>query len=169
VALEFPIATSHSFDGCSPRYPDFEWSSTLTSIAAQGFGPANRGILLEASKVEVVKRTADSESTCPCDTSSARAPAKKKARVKPDSRLRAWFIAGSGIAAGQDHPIRVELQLCHLARAQEPVVEFGRLFRDGEGQCRFGEDRNLAANRAMGGQPTRSSEALRDDFLTCQT
>ena len=94
---------------------------------------------------------------------------QKKARAKPDSALRARFIAGAGIAGGQDHPIRTEPQFCHLVRGQEPVVEFGRLFRDGDGQCRFGEARNLAANRAMGGQPTRSSEALRDDFLTCQT
>src|SRR5262245_16358211 len=43
-----------------------------------------------------------------------------------------------------------EFEALQYLRQRHPT-KFGWLFRDGEGQCRFSEARNLAANQAMGG------------------
>ena len=158
----FPIATSHRLRWLLAPVPRFRMVLDFGKRRASARPIA--GSCLSASKVAWRTPSPLSVLHQQCRGSGKEEGWRQAGQCPPRLVYR-----GQRYCSGQDHPIRIELQLCHLARGQASVVEFGRLFRNGEGLCRFGEARNRIASRAMGGQPTRSFEALRDDFLTCQT
>jgi hypothetical protein len=78
------------------------------------------------SNVDVVNRVAALESLRQCETSSARAPDRRRRREARQG-FRARLLTCRRIAGGQHHPIGIELELRHLARGQQPIVEFARL------------------------------------------
>jgi hypothetical protein len=92
--------------------------------AAQSLGTANLRIRLQIAKSPGREPHCCSESTAQCETSSARAPAKKRRRETRQS-FGAGLVAGRGVAGGKHGPIGVEFQLRNRARGL-PTERFGQ-------------------------------------------
>ena len=81
------------------------------------------------SKVEVVSRIAALRFHRPVrDEQRAGAGIEERAG-ESRQRFRAGLVAGDGVAGGEHHPVRVELELRHLAGGEQAVVGLARLLR----------------------------------------
>jgi hypothetical protein len=81
-----------------------------------------------------------------------RAGLKERPR-RARQRFGAGLGSGDGVAGGQHHPVGVELQLRDFACREQPIVEFGRLSRNGPATVRQGPSHRR--RRARGWQNKR--------------
>ena len=104
------------------------------------------------SKVEVVSRVAAFAIDRPVrDQQRARAGIEERAR-QPRQRFRAGLVARDGIAGGKHHPIGIKLELRHLARGEQAIIELARLLRQRQRQRRLAQSLHLAGHEPMRGK-----------------